>query len=278
MKSSSTVKQELEEQGYSVVSLFSRDELAQLKRLYTHHYGEKDLPAFYATMFDEDLTVKLSISNELGKLIQKKAQVFLPEHRYLFANFLIKPAQSNHMVGIHQDWTYVDEDKALSYNVWSALDNTTEENGGLWVLPQSHLFHNPFRGTPFQGSLYNDNENLIREHAIFVPTQAGEAIIYNSRLIHFSYPNKSTSERVAFAGIMIPKELEALHYFEKDGSLYEYAADEKFFCSLNPDKEPAGQIRQKLISWHKSNSADLANFIRSFAADGKAGREDDKSR
>lgn len=272
------IYQELQEKGYALVSLFSQEDLNELKTLYSIHHEHKHLPEFYATMFDENLDVKLAISQKIGEMIEKRASRYLNDYRYLFANFLIKQAQSDHMVGIHQDWTYVQEEEYTSYNVWSALENTTKENGGLWILPNSHRFNNPYRGTPFEGSLYNDNEELIKQHAVFVPTQAGEAIIYNSKLIHFSYPNKSQTDRVAFAGIMIPQKAEAVHYFEKDKQLNEFITDEEFYCKLVPNEEPSGLLRQKLTHWHKPNSIDLANFIRSFESDGKSGRKDVKSR
>ena len=82
-------------------------------------------------------------------------------------------------------------------------------------------------------------------------------------------PNKSTKPRVAFAGIIVPKHSQPIHYFHKNGKLLVYDATEEFFCQISPGEEPIGIIKEELNNWFQTKSIDLSNFILSLEKDGK---------
>lgn len=262
------IEEELRDNGYAVLSLLSKEDVGNLDLLFKQFHPNSN-QGFFATMFHKDLKVKLSVSRGIAKILEAKSAELMPRHTCLFANFLVKAPNSDHQVGIHQDWSYLDESKFTSYNIWGSIGETTVNNGGLWVLPKSHKFKNPYRGTPFEDGLYNLNEEKIKRNAVFIPTAPGEVIIYNSRLIHYSLPNQSNSPRIAFAGIMIPKNSKPLHYFKKGDKLLQYAVNELFFCNLIPDQEPKDQFKKELSTWYRPNSMDLSNFILSLEKDGK---------
>lgn len=255
---------QLNEEGYAVISLLDESDLNRINGTYESLENKEETSGFYATMYHPDNHTKKKISKEIGEILEDKFRQVIPDYHYLFANFLVKAANSEGTVGIHQDWTYVDELNYTSYNIWGALTDTTPENGGLHILPKSHMFPNAFRGTPFQDGLYNENSDKIFDKSIFVPTKRGEVIIYDSRLIHFSHPNTTEEARIAFAGIVVPKWSKPIHYFNNEGSLQMYEVDETFFCELQPNLEPKIPFTREILEWWSPTSTDLSNFIDSL--------------
>lgn len=90
-------------------------------------------------------------------------------------------------------------------------------NGCLRVVPGSHRFRdevvpNGASGKnfwPFAGIATELKEKYLRE----IPMKAGEAIIYDSRLLHSSGGAHLQHDRVVAAAVVIPREAPLLHYF-----------------------------------------------------------------
>jgi len=149
-------------------------------------------------------------------------------------------------VGIHQDWNYVDEQQARSFNVWISLVPSRPNNGGLFVLPGSQQLRQPVRYTPFDGQLYEKYQKKIKRRSIGLNLKAGQAVIYDSALIHFSNENKSKEVRYACGCVCIPENTNAIHYFKEGDSLLCYKTDSQFYSYIQPgmkhDSEPFDSI------------------------------------
>ena len=125
----------------------------------------------------------------------------------------------------HQDMWYFSKnnDIASSCAIWLALDDADEENGCLWVAPESHT-----------GKLYDHvepageyNQNEFREvleardmAEIPVPLRAGSALFFDGRLLHRSGLNKSKRDRTCY---VIHNTSADTRFASKPGSL-EYRA------------------------------------------------------
>lgn len=86
----------------------------------------------------------------------------------------------------HRDLPYqhFTSNEPIAISVLYALHDFTEENGGTWVLPGSHLF-------PEAAS-----DAFRKEKAIQVKMKAGSCIIFNSMMYHAGGKNLTTKERV----------------------------------------------------------------------------------
>jgi len=116
--------------------------------------------------------------------------------------------------GWHQDSLYVRVYPDTLIGAWMALDHVNEENGCIWVVPGSHIepvhpfgqptgHHNPARYSDLQlltnDSHKDDKENGLFESAVAsygssipVVMEPGDVLFFHSRILHRSYPNRTT--------------------------------------------------------------------------------------
>ncbi|WP_214803170.1 phytanoyl-CoA dioxygenase family protein [Exiguobacterium sp. ERU656] len=97
----------------------------------------------------------------------------------------------------HQDWYYWKGSHKVS--AWIALDDVTEDNGCLQVIPGSHknrVEHNEISEDGFSKEV---SDNLISSKEIVnLPVSAGSIILLDDLILHSSLPNNSLEDRWAF--------------------------------------------------------------------------------
>jgi ectoine hydroxylase-related dioxygenase (phytanoyl-CoA dioxygenase family) len=115
----------------------------------------------------------------------------------LFRDILMmKPAKVGSKMPWHQDSNYWPIEPTDLCSVWTALDEATIENGCMRVVPGSHkldLIPSNQANTPF---LMDEQVDLSK--AVDVPLQPGSSLVFHSRLLHGSEPNRSDNSRRAF--------------------------------------------------------------------------------
>jgi len=96
----------------------------------------------------------------------------------------------------HQDNGYGRLAPELNVTCWLALDDVTERNGCLWVIPGSHkmgiINHAASRESERTAVIANEGE------AIPVPLRAGEGVVFHGSLLHMSKGNDTDQMRRAY--------------------------------------------------------------------------------
>jgi phytanoyl-CoA hydroxylase len=94
---------------------------------------------------------------------------------------------------LHQDNFYLKVAPGTCMAAWVALDGADEENGGLFVVPGSHVLPVlcPHSADPEKS--FTTEEVDVPEGMKAVPAnlQAGDVLFFNGSVIHGSYPNTS---------------------------------------------------------------------------------------
>lgn len=212
----------------------------KLIEYYKKVIGNEQPCGFYSSIQEKDLDKRTEINDFICAEIEHslKLKKIISSFTPLFGNFLIKKANSNHNIGIHQDWSCVDEKNVRSFNVWVSLIDTNKENGGLSVMPKSHLLDFPIRYSPIDTDYLKPFYFLIRLKSISLQLKKGEALIYDSALIHYSDSNKSNNIRYACGCVCIHPNATPLHYHKEGKSLLEYEVDRYFFNSFIQRNKP----------------------------------------
>lgn len=98
----------------------------------------------------------------------------------------------------HQDEAFIPtRDRSLTA-AWMALEDATEENGCLWVIPGSHR-HGvlwPFRDHDderYDCAAEAFNFPYTDDDGVMVPVQTGSVVFFNGYLLHRSLPNRARS-------------------------------------------------------------------------------------
>ncbi len=98
----------------------------------------------------------------------------------------------------HQDWAFYphSNDDVLAFAVF--LEDVTEENGPLMVIPKSHkgpiLSH--FSNGLFCGAVDPEDPNFKIEKAVKLVGKAGDMTVHHAHTLHGSAPNISTRSRM----------------------------------------------------------------------------------
>ncbi len=178
------------EDGYYISDFASADQCRQIVEIYERlhvHRGE-DSGAFFGE-------ISKSIHEALMPILSESLDRYFADYRSMVNAFVIKTPGQSGRVPIHQDSASVDETLFSNINVWLTLQDTTEDNGALYVVPRSHHIFTPYRAatiTPYISSI----ENSLQAYFTPLYLKAGQALIFDSRMFHYSPPNLSGKKRI----------------------------------------------------------------------------------
>lgn len=212
-------ERELSERGYTLIDLLEEDEVALLRDFYVEHAERGDLnpEGAYNPYYAEFTTMnsRPEFRREAYELISRVVTPRMAGHlidcRPIVANFVNKPPGGG-VVPVHQNMSVVDEATARSVSVWIALVDCTVENGTIEFVDGSHLLHRGRRGTWAYQEFGEIDEETIASHFVPVPIRAGQAVVLDDAIVHYSAPNQAEHRRLAIQLVVAPAELDALYF------------------------------------------------------------------
>ncbi len=120
----------------------------------------------------------------------------LGKDAYLFwEQYVIKAGDPDTSFAWHQDSGYVDEDHEPYLTCWIALDDVTEENGSVYLLPysrsgiKSYIKHIPDPVTNDKVCYFGSDPGVP------MTAPAGSIVVFSSVVIHRSGPNLTDKMR-----------------------------------------------------------------------------------
>lgn len=228
------------QQGYVVVPLLQREDVDRLYGLFMQHH-EQFTQTFHTSHFSKDKGYKQEVHDTIASVLEPHLKGLLSDYLPVFGNFMIKQPDPDVFMPLHADWAYVNEAEFRSVAVWVPLVDTDEENGCLGVIPGSHRIMNAIRGPRIQQSSYSKDKDWVKELGVLLPMKAGEAVIYDHALMHYSPPNKSPFPRPALNLSLVPNGADMIHYCVPEGSdnieVY-HVQDTSFFINYDNYQRP----------------------------------------
>ncbi len=203
--------------GFVVVPFAGNEQLDELRKLF-QSLSEKANSAngFYYSLLTNNLDGNMRIRNEIKKILEPGYQRIFVNYQSFSESFLAKQPASGEML-LHQDWSYVDEDKYGIATVWCPLMNITAGNGALFAIKGSHRFFKTYRSGSLPTSRIEADENL-QKHLSVIEVNEGSAAIFHPAVFHGSFPNKSDKLRV-IACALVKEDCASLTYYHKKNEL-----------------------------------------------------------
>jgi len=205
-----------EEVGYVVEDFLDRNERAELLDLFDRTVRrERNTYAFfqslkyYISIFDTDTAKRKEVDRAVKAIFKDKIERLMRDYRILLCNFMAKPPGGVGEIQVHQDFTFVDEDRFVGFNLWVPLEDTDLRNGCFYMIPGSNKLLRSYRAASITESLTRYNETLKR-YMTPKPIKAGTGIVFDHRLFHYSPENQSDRWRPAVQLVLIPKEAQAI--------------------------------------------------------------------
>lgn len=211
---------------------FNAQKCINLLESLVHGYPDNLDQEFYGSVFISDINLKKQIHQELQDLIEPYLSNQFINHKLLSYFFLVKGKGAQSKLNLHQDWSIVDERKYSGYNLWIPLSKSTIENGTLHVLKGSHHFPLNIRGAGIEPK-YFSHFDKASQYMQAVEVNVDEALLFNSRLLHYSPVNKTAIPRTAIINNLIPEMAEIFCFHgEKSNGTYtvnQYAVPDDLF-------------------------------------------------
>lgn len=190
-------------------SFFQQPDLIKIEK--REHFVKKISYALH-----EDDPVFQAFSNQLRlKTLVTQLGTDLP--LAIQSMYLFKPPFIGSEVSCHQDSTFLLTEPDSLIGLWFALDDATQQNGCLWVIPRGHQSPLKARYAKNQEGklIYSilEEEPWDLESMIPLEVQKGSLIILHGRLPHMSLANHSSNPRQAYSLHWVSQ---SAHYLESN--------------------------------------------------------------
>lgn len=253
---------QFQEEGYIKVPFLDAEEVEQLKQAYFNslnksggHLGPQDEKfqtketiTYDFTFIDKNIDYKKEVFQIITDAFKEKSNDLLDNYEPIIANF-IRKKEAGGEVPLHQNWAFVNEHKCTSVSIWCPLVESNKRNGTLEVVPKSHKRFGEVRGPMIRSELLDINQEIIDSDLMLpIHAQAGEAVILDDSIVHYSSPNQTEGLRLAIQLILIPKEEKSIHFHMDHSKSREIVetleVDQDFYMNFNPWKKPSDQIKR----------------------------------
>lgn len=240
---SDTLQQQLDENGFILVDFLDAGELTDLSSLFDdHHLNNLDIPmdVLFTGLHNPDLDYRMKMHGEISAIVTPKLQSIFSNIQTTTFTFQIKGIGPNSELGVHQDWSFSREYLGYrTYTFWVPLVDSTDSNGTLSIIPRSHLDYDCVRGARINTHI-TDRENDFRSIAKTINIKAGQLMLFDSALIHFSTANLSDKIRVSVMTNIIGEDAQLYLYFPSendDTMITEYEVPSNFFLMYSDYKQ-----------------------------------------
>lgn len=256
-----TLDLQLLQNGYVVKPFLTEDEVATLTDFYYASHP-KQLDGMYATAHVPDLDLRMKMNDFIKQVFVRANEENFVNINALGGSFIAKGKGEQGSLQPHQDWNIVDEHQYRSFNIWVPLVDLHDDNGVILILPNSHLWLESYRSANIP-SAYTPVYDVLWKKMQPLYMKAGEALIYDHRLVHASGPNNTDQIRLAAVYGIIPKEARMRYYHKADeNTIEEFESNPEFFLYGNIFEGPKGLTslskfehhfptvnRQQLFTW-----------------------------
>lgn len=135
-----------------------------------------------------------------GNFVDMIAELIGPDLKFHHAKVNLKQPGSETRVDWHQDFSYTPHTNDHVVTALLMLDEMSEENGCLMVVPGSHREGQMslWRGDVFAGKVNEGTARSAVDRARPVTGRAGSVCLMHTKLLHGSEPNRSTGARALY--------------------------------------------------------------------------------
>lgn len=213
-------------------NFLSGNELEFLKKLYVKKEKTFFDKGFHRTLDMKNLKKKTEICNGISSIVTPISEKYLRDYKMLLTSFMTKE-KSTEAFDIHQNWTFVEEDKYTSLVIWIPLQDVDENNGCMYFIPGSDKWDKGIRGNNIAWQYENRKQELLQQ-MLPLPMKAGDAVIFDDATIHYTSSNKTKKPRISIAQVMIPKEAHPIFYNRNlvTNQIEKYNIDDNFYINF----------------------------------------------
>lgn len=187
---------EINIKGYTTIQLLTEVEIEKLKQVFSTFFPNKEqYIGGFNSMVKLSTQERIEIHQLISGIIQDRLGLFFRDYQCPISTLWGKQNDGVDNVDIHADPSFTFNPKLEdSFIAWCPLLDVDERHGTLKVAPKSHRLINHLRNNNYAWPLEN-RHILFGKYLKPLTLKAGEAVLFDDRLVHASSPNLSDKVR-----------------------------------------------------------------------------------
>jgi ectoine hydroxylase-related dioxygenase (phytanoyl-CoA dioxygenase family) len=220
--------------GFVKTDITEKKVLANLKKLADEHLQVKS-GYFNYSLMELSPEKNVLLHTKIVEILQPLLIDLFHNYKVLSASFLVKPANFNEEMLLHQDWTFTDESAYMPVTIWIPLQKVNSNNGALFFIPGSHLLFKNFRSFDYE-TLRAKSENFKSEMTN-IDVNENEVVLFHPAIFHGSFANKSNKHRLVVSATILPQEAPYWYIKKKNDceASIQFLNEDSFFFNLRKD-------------------------------------------
>ncbi len=230
--------------GYVQVPMLEEAEVAALlSRMATLSPDDSFAPTngfatYHCSFLDSSKQYKRKAFELMKETFTPVQERYLEGYTIISCNFYVKPPGRGELQ-IHQNWPAIPDINDTTVTIWCPLVDATIRNGTIQVVAGSHkiLPHIEAPGSP--GYFDRFQREMIDKYLRPMPMPAGQGLIFDDSLVHYSADNLSDQPRIAVQILCVPADATPVFFLlsGKKGEQFEMIhADEEFYLQTQPNE------------------------------------------
>lgn len=205
-----------DENGFIKLPWLEKPQIEALRETYyrlTAHTPD----GFYTSYAVHDIEFRRQVKAAIVDAFRPALERYFVDVRPMLVSFITKTKgdPGKEYISAHQDWSFVDETLGFtSINIWCPLEPTDDRNGNLCFVPGSNrLARYPRQAEDCQNP-YLPFFDMMAPNSVHMPTELGEALLFNNATFHFSTKNSTDSDRLVAGMMVAEREAHMAMYYE----------------------------------------------------------------
>lgn len=239
-----SVRFQLPEEGFCLGTPIASAALAEIEQLF-EPFAESANQPFWSSNVHATRADAVHINESLCRIVGSQLASHLRGYQPFLGAFITKAA-GEHLVDLHQDWTYTDERSDRCVLAWIPLGDVDASLGALHAIPRSHRWTDGIRPGDVELPAPTDPlQGLLEPLAHTIDARAGQPVLYDPALLHGSGPNHGNRLRVVAAVAFAPTGAQLVHFQrvqDRDGpqSLQGFRISASYFTAQEFRSRPHG--------------------------------------
>jgi ectoine hydroxylase-related dioxygenase (phytanoyl-CoA dioxygenase family) len=199
----SIIKQEgievkVNESGYEIIEFLSADVIKKLQDKFNEMFPNRDLyEGAYSGMNELSLDKRREMYQFIKDTITPSLDAHFKNYFLPITSFYSRKPDQKYLLEWHSDPSFIFNEHLESfYGIWCPLVDVFENTGTLRLVPKSHRLLNKlhFAYKTSQWAL-ESKRALLDKYGKSFSLKAGQALLFDARMIHSSEPNYSNFHR-----------------------------------------------------------------------------------
>jgi ectoine hydroxylase-related dioxygenase (phytanoyl-CoA dioxygenase family) len=219
---SEKLETEINELGFSIIPFIDIQKVKDFQSFFNEMFGvdRSQYQSSYSSVSELNPKKRSKIHQFTKNKIKEELDQYFQNYRLGITLFYSRRPDKNYFLDWHSDPSIVlNESVEPVYGIWCPLVDIDENSGGFLVVPGSHRISNKINGS-FQtwGWGFEEERRMLDKYGVGLRMKAGEALIFDTRMVHASKPNLSDVERDNFVIRVLNNQLDMINMHYKGGA------------------------------------------------------------